>query len=59
MEMSSNVSVISSIVRGQSAKVKFGAIKDQIIFQVKISDCSRKPERVKQGRHDLWISEGK
>lgn len=59
MEMSSNVSVILSIVRGQSVKVDFGAIKDRIIFQLKISYCSRKPERVKQGRHDLWISEGK
>lgn len=49
MEMSSNVSVISNPVRGQSAKVNFGAITEQIILQLKISYCSRKPERVKQG----------
>lgn len=49
METSSNVSVIGSILRGQSAKLNFGAIKDQIMLQLKILYFSREPERVKQG----------
>lgn len=43
MEMSSNVSVIWSVLIGHSAKVDFGTIEDQIIFQLKVLYFSREP----------------